>query len=79
MRICFFNQILNRVVLTWLVLSCGWWIQAQDPVRIGSKSFTESVVLGEMLCTLARHEHLPVHHRSELGGTQFLWQALLRE
>jgi osmoprotectant transport system permease protein len=47
-------------------------------IKIGSKSFTESVILGEMLCTLTEHSGTQVEHRSELGGTQFLWQALER-
>ncbi|QDV27983.1 Choline transport system permease protein OpuBB [Aureliella helgolandensis] len=51
---------------------------AEEPraVRIGSKSFTESVVLGELLSTLGRHAGATIDHRSELGGTQVLWQAL---
>lgn len=47
-------------------------------VTIGSKSFTESVILGEMLSTLTNHAGTAVEHKSELGGTQFLWQALKR-
>lgn len=52
---------------------------AQEPqvIRIGSKGFTESVILGEMLCVLAEHAGAEVDHRSQLGGTQFLWKALL--
>ncbi|MFN3193605.1 MAG: glycine betaine ABC transporter substrate-binding protein [Aureliella sp.] len=46
-------------------------------LRIGSKSFTESVILGEMLCTLTRHAGAECEHRKELGGTQILWKALL--
>ncbi len=52
--------------------------QDQVPVRIGSKSFTESVILGEMLSTLAQNAGASVVHKSELGGTQVLWQALKR-
>ncbi len=53
---------------------------AQQPqkIRIGSKSFTESVILGEMLCVLAGHTGCDVEHQSELGGTQILWQALVK-
>lgn len=46
-------------------------------VVVGSKSFTESVVLGEMISHLSRSAGAEVRHRSELGGTQILWQALL--
>lgn len=51
--------------------------QTPAPVRIGSKSFTESVILGDMLCHLVEHAGYTAEHRSELGGTQILWQALL--
>jgi osmoprotectant transport system permease protein len=46
-------------------------------ITVGSKSFTESVVLGEVLAGLAKQAGVSVDHRSELGGTQILWQALL--
>lgn len=51
---------------------------AQEPpqVRIGSKNFTESVILGEMLCSLVGSTGCEAEHKSELGGTQILWQAL---
>ena len=52
--------------------------QEPGPVRIGSKSFTESVILGEMLGGLVSHAGHTVEFQSELGGTQILWQALLR-
>ncbi len=47
-------------------------------IRVGSKSFTESVVLGELLTHLVRQSGTRVEHRSELGGTQILWQALIQ-
>ncbi len=46
-------------------------------IRIGSKSFTESVILGEMLTRLAIHAGARVEHKAELGGTQFLWQSMV--
>jgi osmoprotectant transport system permease protein len=53
-------------------------LAAEDPqVKVGSKSFTESVILGELLGHIARSESIPAEHRSELGGTQVLWKALL--
>lgn len=45
-------------------------------VSVGSKAFTESVVLGELISHLAREQGAQVEHRAELGGTQFLWQAM---
>ncbi|MGH8501921.1 MAG: glycine betaine ABC transporter substrate-binding protein [Gammaproteobacteria bacterium] len=46
-------------------------------VRVGSKQFTESVILGEMATQIIRHAQIPVRHRAELGGTRTLWRALL--
>jgi osmoprotectant transport system permease protein len=51
--------------------------EEKPTVRIGSKSFTESVILGDLLSHLAREAGAAVEHRSELGGTQVLWKALL--
>lgn len=53
---------------------------AEDPppLKVGSKVFTESVILGEILTQLLRSEGIPAEHRAELGGTQILWQALLK-
>ena len=46
-------------------------------VRIGSKAFTESVILGEMIAHLARDQGADVRHHKQLGGTRVLWDALL--
>ncbi|HJT35586.1 MAG TPA: glycine betaine ABC transporter substrate-binding protein [Pirellulales bacterium] len=46
-------------------------------VTIGSKKFTESVILGDMLTLVARQAGADAVHLSELGGTQFVWKALL--
>jgi osmoprotectant transport system permease protein len=46
-------------------------------VRVGSKSFTESVLLGEMTQALARASGAKVEHRRALGGTRVLWSALV--
>jgi osmoprotectant transport system permease protein len=46
-------------------------------VAIGSKKFTENVILGEMATLLARDRGLQAEHRRELGGTRVLWNALL--
>lgn len=48
-----------------------------DPVRVGSKNFTESVVLGEAATQLIHEAGFETEHRRELGGTRILWSALL--
>jgi len=50
---------------------------ADDAVRIGSKKFTESVILGEMARLLVQASGHTAEHRRELGGTRVLWGALL--
>jgi osmoprotectant transport system permease protein len=47
-------------------------------ITIASKTFTESVVLGEILTGLSRHAGFETEHRRQLGGTRILWNALLR-
>jgi osmoprotectant transport system permease protein len=48
----------------------------EQPTKVGSKAFTESLILGEIITGLAQSEQIPVEHRSSLGGTQILYQAL---
>jgi len=45
-------------------------------VTVGSKKFTESVVLGEMMAQLVRDAGVDAVHRPQLGGTRILWNAL---
>ncbi|MGS1119661.1 ABC transporter permease/substrate-binding protein [Rhodanobacter sp. UC4436_H3] len=47
-----------------------------QPVRIGSKQFTESVILGEIARLAARDAGVQAVHQRELGGTRILWKAL---
>jgi osmoprotectant transport system permease protein len=47
------------------------------PVAVGSKTFTESVILGGIAARLLRDAGLDAAHRRALGGTRVLWQALL--
>jgi osmoprotectant transport system permease protein len=46
-------------------------------ITVGSKSFTESVILGEMLRQLSQQAGYDAGHRRQLGGTRVLWNALL--
>lgn len=45
-------------------------------VVIGSKNFTESLVLGEIARLAARERGIDVQHKRSLGGTRILWEAL---
>ncbi|MBO6575150.1 MAG: ABC transporter permease subunit [Rhodothermales bacterium] len=46
-------------------------------VTVGSKKFTEGVILGDVVTLVAQAEGLPAEHRREIGGTRVLWSALL--
>ncbi len=71
-------MISNRagLVSAFLLLLTGSIASAQS-VTVGSKKFTENVILGEMASQLARSQNLQAEHRRELGGTRVLWNALL--
>jgi osmoprotectant transport system permease protein len=49
---------------------------AAPQVVVGSKSFTEGVILGELAAQQAHRAGAQVQHRAELGGTRVLWNAL---
>jgi osmoprotectant transport system permease protein len=48
-----------------------------QPLRVGSKTFTESIILGEILTALIVDSGTPVDHVRDLGGTGVLWNGLL--
>ncbi|MCG8586490.1 MAG: ABC transporter permease subunit, partial [Pirellulales bacterium] len=64
--------VVSLLVLAFVPLSCR-----TEGIKIGSKKFTESVVLGEMAAELAEDAQTPATHYRELGGTQLVFQALL--
>lgn len=47
-------------------------------VKIGSKLFTESVILGQVMAHLARDAGASVDLKEQLGGTRVVWEALVR-
>ena len=51
--------------------------RAGEAVAVGSKTFTESVILGEMVTQLARSGGAEATHAAGLGGTPVAWNALL--
>ena len=53
--------------------------RAQDStLAVGSKKFTENVILGWMGTQLLDDAGYAVTHRTQLGGSRFLWEALVR-
>ena len=63
----------DLVFLALFALGAG---EAGPTIRVGSKVFTESVILGEIGRGIIREAGAPALHRRELGGTQVLFHAL---
>jgi len=78
-----FTKILDRtlhtVIFLFILSSSGKsYAQKSDiSLLIGSKKFTESVILGEMASHLLQYSGFNSDHRAQLGGTQILFNALL--
>ena len=66
----------RRVVAGLLALLLGACASSDDVVTIGSKNFTESVVLGEILRQLVRDSGQLAVHQASLGGTRLVFNAL---
>jgi osmoprotectant transport system permease protein len=47
-----------------------------EPLKIGSKRFTESYIVGEILALTARQAGVPARHLQGLGNTAILYAAL---
>ena len=60
-----------------IVLALVPFSRRQDGLRVGSKKFTESVILGDMAAQLLRDEGLEALHLRELGGTRLVFDALV--
>lgn len=61
------------ILVSIFVLACS---NSENEIRVGSKKFTESVILGEIITQLASDEGSDVQYRKELGGTRVLWNGL---
>ena len=61
----------TRRLGAWFLLFVCCAVHAEAPIRVGSKRFTESYILGEILARAARGEHRP-----GLGNTGIVFAAL---
>ena len=64
-----------------LVFLAAIWVMGAstcfaEPILVGSKKFTESYVLAEIVKRALETGGVPVEHRQGMGGTIILWQAL---
>lgn len=60
-----------------LAPAVAWAADDVTRVTVGSKAFTESVILGEVVVQLARHQEYEAAHKQQIGGTRLVWEALL--
>ncbi len=67
---------LIAVALALLVAGLAPLPQRSVQLRVGSKKFTESVILGEMMRLLTEQSGLKVAHYREFGGTRIVFDAL---
>src|SRR4051794_11683232 len=70
-------MVLRAAIMFCLLIAMATSAFATEPVRVGSKAFTESVILGELATQLGNDAGIPTIHRSQLGGTRVLWDALI--
>lgn len=61
-----------------MLTGCSGQGDVESEIRIGSKKFTEGVILGEVLTGLMRAEGFEARHESALGGSRILYNALRR-
>jgi osmoprotectant transport system permease protein len=60
----------------WLLLLCLLVAAPLQATTVGSKKFTEGVILGEVARLALERAGVPATHRRELGGSRILWDAL---
>jgi glycine betaine/choline ABC-type transport system substrate-binding protein len=73
------TQIIVGLTLVLALLGAlAFWTVSNRGIRVGSKNFTEQVVLGEIIAQHLEHRlHQKIERRLNLGGTLLAHQALL--
>lgn len=66
------------LLIVFINLSPTAFTQSGKTITVGSKKFTENVLLGEIATQLIRTQNVNAIHIRELGGTRILWSALLK-
>lgn len=66
------------VVLALTLTACAPATAPAAPVKIGSKDFTEELLLGEMYALVLEADGIPVERRLNLAGTQVAHDALIK-
>lgn len=68
---------MTRLIAIMLAVLVPFGAHGQEQFVVGSKLFTESVILGEVIAGAASRAGAEVEHRDELGGSQILFRAML--
>ncbi|MBN9414883.1 hypothetical protein ABS71_05330 [bacterium SCN 62-11] len=63
-------------LILWCLLTAAAWAQDSEHIRIGSKAFPESWVLGEAAVQLATSSGAKVEYTKSLGATEIIYAAL---
>jgi osmoprotectant transport system permease protein len=66
------------VIIALLLLLAAGTRAATPPFRVGSKAFTEGIILGELVAQTTSRGRATSDHRLGLGGTRIVWNALKR-
>lgn len=75
--ICYRASVTVRALIIILMLATAGVAVSAEPLRIGSKRFTESYILGEIITGAARRAGVAdVQHRPGLGNSAILFAAL---
>lgn len=69
--------VITSFMLFLLITSCAEKNSGTE-ILVGSKKFTESVILGEIITQVISSEGISVIHKKQLGGTRILWNALVK-
>ncbi|MGC2658402.1 MAG: glycine betaine ABC transporter substrate-binding protein [Bryobacteraceae bacterium] len=70
---------MKPVFVAALCVVCLWSCGSKNEITVGSKNFTEQIILGEMAAQqIERKLHLPVRRQLDLGGTLLTQQAIVR-
>lgn len=72
-----FNRHVLYAVIALLATNHSCFADPREEIRIGSKKFTESVILADLVGQICGSSGAQIVQRQELGGTRLLWDALL--
>jgi len=70
--------LIQKLIVTLVLIPAVYSCSRPDRIVVGSKNFTEQVILGELIAQqIERQAHLPVDRRLNLGGTLICHQAIV--